>query len=52
MKRNKLKGRATKARRSPYAKYGKVPCKHCQQITADSRRRAQSGADIQPQATL
>lgn len=44
MKRNKAKARAMASGISPYKRWGKRPCQHCQAITADSRKRASTGA--------
>jgi hypothetical protein len=45
-KRNKAKARKSGGGMSPYARQGKRPCQHCQQITAQDRRAAAQGQDI------
>lgn len=43
MKRNVKKAKAMRSGVSPYKRHGKKPCQHCQDITADSKRRATHG---------
>jgi hypothetical protein len=40
MKRNHTNHRVPRNGTSPYQRYSKQPCKHCQDITAESRRLA------------
>jgi hypothetical protein len=44
MKRNKTASRKGRSGNSPYNRYKKRPCQHCQAITQDNRNRAQRGA--------
>lgn len=45
IKRSKQGKRANA--RSPYNKYGKRPCAHCQALTVKHRRAAHGGSDAQ-----
>jgi hypothetical protein len=44
VKRNKTTARKGRSGMSPYNRYKKRPCQHCQDITRHSAERAQRGA--------